>query len=170
MKIEKKHVIAVGLGVVSIALAGAYLQYKRLMNYCIGLKGIKVNKINADQADIDLSLSFQNKSDVKIDILSQEYAVYVNNKLITKASNKKPQIIIPVSTSVISVNIKFDPTQAGQNLLSAILAMGNTSIKIDIKLKIKLWLFTISIPYVYSTSIKELMTPSANPKPNTNCK
>lgn len=170
MKIEKKHIIAVGLGVVSVALAGAYLQYKRLMNYCISIAGIKPNKISKDFADIDLSLNFQNKSNVKIDILSQEYSVYVSDKFITKASNLKPQSILPVSTSVIAVNIKFNPTQAGQNILAAILAMGNTVIRVEIKLKVKLWMFTINIPYSYITSIKELLTPSVSPDPKKSCK
>lgn len=169
MKIERKHIIAVGLGVVSIAFAAAYLQYRRLMNYCIGINKIKIISLTQTNANIELSLNFQNKSDIKIDILSQQYTIYVNNKLITKAVNLKHQEINPVSTSVISVNIKFNPERAGQNLLSALLAMGNTIIKVDIKLKVKLWLFTISIPYVYTTSLKELLTPSSEPKRDIKC-
>lgn len=170
MKIEKKHIIAVGLGVICTAAGLAYWQYKKITNYCIGLNRIKPNKINAQIADFDLFLNFKNNSSVKIDILSQEYNVFVNNKFITKASNPNKQSIEPESMNIIGVNIKFNPTVAGQNLLDALLKMGNTVIKVDIKLKVKVWLFTISIPYIYQTSLKELMIPSTEPKKDVKCK
>lgn len=169
MKIEKKHLIAIGLGVVCTAAGLAYWQYTRLMNYCIGLNKIKVNAITQTKANLDLLLNFRNKSDIAINILSQDYKVYINNKFIVAATNPEPQLIAPDSMSVISVNIKFNPEKSGQNILSAILSMGNTNIKVDVKLKVKVWLFTVSIPYLYETTIKELMIPSTNTKPKEKC-
>lgn len=169
MKIEKKHVIFGGLAVISVVLAGAYWQYTRLMNYCIGLNKIKVNAITQTKANLDLLLNFRNKSDIAINIISQEYKVYINNKFIVAASNPEPQTIASDSMSVISVNIKFNPQQSGQNIVSALLSMGNTNIKVDIKMKVKVWLFTVSIPYLYQTTIKELMIPSTNTKPKEKC-
>lgn len=169
MKIEKKHIIFGGLFVVSSVAALAYWQYKKMLNYCLGLNRLKVNAITTDLANIDIFLNFENKSDVAINILSQEYNVYVGGGFITKVSNSKPQLISPNSTSIIAVNVKFNPTKAGQNILNAILSMGNTAIKIDIKLKVKLWMFTINIPYTYNTSLKELLTPSTEPKKDKQC-
>ncbi len=170
MKIEKKYVIAFGLGVISIAAGAAYLQYKKLMNYCIGLNKIKVKTINADKADFDVFLNFKNQSNIKIEIESQEYNVYVNDKFITKASNSIKQTISPESTSVIGINVKFNPTQAGQNLLNVLLSLNKLVFKIDIKLRVKLWFFTVNVPFVYTTTIKELMAPSDAPKSTVKCK
>lgn len=160
MKIEKKHIIIGGLSVISVALGTMYWQYTRLMDYVIGFNKIKPNKINTDLVDFNLYLNFKNKSDVKMVIESQDYNVYVNDKFITKASNAIPQTIEAKIPSVIAVNVRFNPSLAGTNLLSALLQMGNTKIKIDMKLKVKLWFFHVNIPYVYETTIKDLIQPA----------
>ncbi len=170
MKIEKKHIIFGGVFVVSSVAALAYWQYTRLMNYCIGIKSIKPISISESLVNADLLLNFENKSDIQLNILSQEYNVYVGGGFITKVSNSKPQLVAPKSTSVIAVNVKFNPIKAGTNIISAIIAMGNTAIKVDIKLKVKLYFFTINIPYTYTTTIKELMTPTPINDTKTQCK
>ena len=170
MKINKAHII-IGTTAIVTTVVGMllYNEYRKIMNYCIGLKTIKINRINADIADINLFLNFTNKSNIKIEIVSQEYNVYLNNALITKAVNNATQKINAESTSIIGVNVKFNPTSAGLNILNTILNVGTFAIKIDIKLKVKLWFFTIDIPYVYTTTLKELMTPSTQPKTKTTC-
>lgn len=170
MKIEKKYLIAAGIGVVSITAGLVYLQYKKLMNYCIGFKSIKVNKLTGDNVDINVFLSFENKSDLKIEIENQEYDVYLNDSIITKAKNSATQTIQPKSVSAIGVNVKFNPTKSGQKLLDTILGMGKFVIRVDIKLKIKLWFFTVNVPYQYVTTLKELMTPSQTVEPKKTCK
>lgn len=170
MKIEKKHVIAIGLGAVSLALGAAYLQYKKMMNYCIGLSMIKPKEITTKNFDADVFLNIENKSDIKLEIVSQEYNVFVNNKFITKASNAILQTVAPKSTSIVGVNVKFNPEKAGENILSAILSLGKITVKIEVKLKVKLWFFTVNIPYTYESTLSELMKPSATPSKNKNCK
>ncbi len=169
MKIEKKHIIVVGLGVISLALAGAYWQYKKMMNYCIGLNRIQVNNLSGKNADINVYLDFQNKSDLKINIESQEYKVSINNTEITKITNSATQVIAPSSTSIIGVNVKFNPEKAGTSVLNILASMKPVTIKIDIKLKVKLWMITVSIPYIYETTLKELMAPSKTPKTTKKC-
>jgi LEA14-like dessication related protein len=170
MKLEKKHIIAIGLGVVSIALAGAYLQYKKMMNYCLSLKMIKPKDITTKNFDADVFLNLENKSDVKLEIVSQEYNVYINNKFITRASNAIAQTISPNSTSIIGVNVRFNPEKAGENILSAILSLSKITVKIEVKLKVKFLFVTVSIPYVYESTLSELLKPSSTPSPNKNCK
>ena len=76
MKINKAHVIIGAASLVTITGAILlYRQYKKLMNYCIGLNRIKVNGINQTSANLDLFLNFRNKSDVAINIISQESAI-----------------------------------------------------------------------------------------------
>ena len=54
----KKWLIVGGLGVVSIALAIAYLQYKKIMNYVLKFKSVKIKKINEKIIDFDLFLNW----------------------------------------------------------------------------------------------------------------
>ncbi len=171
MKIEKKHIIVGAIGIVSVAAAIAYWQYQKILNYCLKFKSLKLNKWTPTLADLDLYLNFENKSSVPINVISQEYNVYVGGGFISKVSNSVPQTLAPNAVSLIGVNVKFNPKKAGQNLLTAVLSLGNTAIRVDIKLKVKLWVFTINIPYTYNTTIKELITPSpAGQDQQANCK
>lgn len=170
MKIEKKHIVAGVIAAVSITGALAYLQYKKLMNYCIGFNKIRLNKISSTNADIDVFINFKNQSDLKIEIQSQEYNVYMNDAFLTKASNAKPQVIEPKSTSVIGINVKFNPSVAGKNIMNAVLSGSGVSIRIDMKLKVKFYFITVNIPYSYKTTLKEIMAPSAAPSPSVICK
>lgn len=158
MKVEKKYIIAAGLGVISIAAGIAYLQYKKIMDYAITFRSLKLNRIAANNVDVDLMLNLQNKSAVKYDILSQEYNVYVGGNLVSSAKNPNKQTILPNSVSPVSVNVKFNPEKSGKDLLNTIINLRPLLVRVDMKLKVKLWMITVSIPYVYETSLKDLLT------------
>lgn len=170
MKIQGKHIIVAGIGLVTITGALAYWQYKRLMDYCIGFKTVKVNKATGNDVDLDVYLNFRNNSDIKIDIVSQEYQVFINDKKIVDAENKNLQTIAPASLSMIGVKVKFNPSKAGQNIIDVVLALKPVVFKVEMKMKVKLWFFTVNIPYTYTTTLKELMAPSATPSTNLKCK
>jgi LEA14-like dessication related protein len=164
LQIKKKHIIAGVIAIGSIAAAAAYLQYKKLMDYCMGFKSLKINALTESNVDLDVFLNFKNNSTIKIDIISQEYNVYINDQFVTKASNAIKQEIQPESLSVIGVNIKFNPTDVYKilklNVTDLLLHRDKIKIKIDMKLKVSLWLFTVSIPYTYEATLKDMMTPS----------
>lgn len=163
-KLEKKHVIAGLIGVVTVLGALAYLQYKKLMDYTLGLKGVKVLKVSANKVVLDLFLNFTNKSTLAFDIIEQEYKVYLNNNFVTKMSNAKTNHIDPKTTSVIGVNVVFDPTSVfkvlGKSYADILLKPETVKVKIDMKLKVKLYGFTVSIPYVYEDTLKAMMQPT----------
>ena len=50
----KKYLIAGAIGVVTIAGALAYLQYKKLMNYTLKFKRLRVKRLNFNEFDFDL--------------------------------------------------------------------------------------------------------------------
>lgn len=170
MKIERKHIIAGVIGAVTITGALAYLQYKRLMNYCIGFNTIKVNKISTNLADFNVYINFQNNSDLKIEIKSQEYQVYMNNDFLIEASNSASQTIAPKSTSAIGINVRFNPEQAGKKVLNTLLSASSLSFRVEVKLKVKFLFFTVNIPYSYKTTLKELMAPSPGGSTSVICK
>ena len=106
MKIEKKYLVAGLIGLVTITGATLYLQYQKLMNYTIGLKRVKINKLSLAGFDIDLFLNFENKSDLKFTIEKQKYAVYVNGVYLTTMVNDLPNEILPKSVNVLGMNMK----------------------------------------------------------------
>jgi len=164
MKPEVKKWLIVGtLGVISVALALGYLQYKKLMNYTIKLKGFSLKTLTFKLINFDLFINFTNNSDLKFVISDQEYKVYLNNQFVTKLANKNDVVIGAKSTSIIPINIQFDPSSVlqllGQNALTILASPNKITLKVDIKLKVALYGIKFSIPYVYESTLKELITP-----------
>jgi LEA14-like dessication related protein len=168
MKVEKKYIIAGVLGVVSIAVALAYLQYKKLMDYTIKLKGARLKTFSAKGVVFDLFLNFTNNSSLKFEIVEQQYKAYLNNNFITELVNYSPTVIAPKSTSVIGVNVSFDPTKVlnilNKNYASILLHPETVKIKVDVKLKVLLYGFKVSIPFVFEDTLKALLDLGRQPK------
>jgi len=161
MKIERKYLIAGLIGVVTIAGALAYLQYKKLMNYTIKLRNIVVRNTNLSSLNFDLFLNFENKSSISFEILSQTYDVYINDVLISKLKGKEVVKVQPKSTSVIPLKVNIKPIDVLNKLkkdtLSLIANFGNNKLKVDVKLQVKLYGFTVNIPFVYESTINEMV-------------
>ena len=162
MKLEKKHYIAGAIGLVTISGALLYLQYKKLMDYCMSFKGFTLKKLSLKDAELDIFLNFKNKSAIKINIVSQDYIAYINDKQIATFSNKKEVVIEPKATSVLPLNVKFQPIKLVNSLKGLatdfVLKPETVILKVKCEIKVKLWLFTINVPYEYVTTIKDLMT------------
>jgi LEA14-like dessication related protein len=157
----KKWIIAGSLGVVSVFAAMAYLQYRKIMNYTLKLKGVKFKNVSVNLIDFDLFLNFMNNSDLKFTITGQSYTAYMNSSLITKLANHSPIIILPKSQNVIPLNVRFNPTEIFKtlklNALDIVAHSEKIKIKIDVKLGVSIYGFTVNIPYVYESSLKEMM-------------
>jgi LEA14-like dessication related protein len=156
----KKYLIAGVIGTITIAGALAYLQYKKLMNYVIKVKSGVIKTITANLLDLDLTLDFENKSNISFEIKSQEYEIFIDNKFISRIKNIKPVFIQANSHSDIFVNIKANPTKVGSKFkledLNKLLDLQNVKIKVIGKLKVKIYAFPVNIPFNYETTIKEL--------------
>jgi LEA14-like dessication related protein len=105
-------------------------------------------------------LNFTNKSSIKFDIISQKYDVYINNILVSKLTGNQNVAVMPKGVSVIPVSVNFNPSslleKLGKNAVSLIANFANAVIKIEMKLQVKLYGFTINIPYVYESTIRDL--------------
>jgi LEA14-like dessication related protein len=160
MKLERKHLIAGLIGMVTITGALAYLQYRKLMNYVIKVKGIVVKSSSPTSLIFDLVLNFENKSSIKFEIISQKYDVYFNNNFLATLKGNDKVLVEPKGTSPISLKVNINPTQALAKLqgdaLSIISNLANAKLKMDIKLQVKLYGFTINIPYIYETSLSDM--------------
>jgi LEA14-like dessication related protein len=169
MKIEKKHIIAGVIGVTTtVALAYLYLQFKKLKSTKICFKGLKVKSISGKDVNFDVFLNVNNSSDAKIEIVSQNYDLYLNNKFITKVSNNAPSVIQANADSLLGVNVSFNPSDVlkviGQSALAMITQPETVKVKLDIKLKVKFFGFKISLPIVVEKSIKDLIDAQKAPK------
>lgn len=160
MKIQKKHIIPL---VVGLAIVGTvvYYQYKKIIDYIIGFRNVKINKITATDVSFDLFLNFTNKAKVGYDIESQKHDIYINNVFVTSLINNAPTHIAPASVSVLGLNIQFNPQDALKKInktFVAVLSNPNAiMIKIDTKMKVKIGFVKVSIPYVYEDTLKNMM-------------
>lgn len=164
IKLQKKHVVTGIIGIVTIAGAIAYWQYTKLMNYAIKPNGFKAKSISKSKIDFDLFVLFTNKSDLKFNILYQEYKVYINDIFISEGKNQVPTTINPNATSNIGVSINFNPEAfvklISKSWLEMLAKPSNVKIKIVTKLKVKLWVVEIAIPIVTNYTLQELLTPN----------
>lgn len=169
MKPEVKKWLIVGsLGVISVALALGYLQYKKLMNYTIKLKALKIKNLSAKLINFDLFINFTNNSDLQFVISDQDYKVFLNDKFVSKISNPNDTIIAPKSTSVLPINIGFNPTDVlnllGKNLTTILIAPETINLRVEIKLKVAIYGIKVSIPYIYTATLKEIMSKNKEEK------
>jgi LEA14-like dessication related protein len=160
MKLEKKHLIAAAIGLFSITGMLIYIQYRKLMNYVIKVKGIAVKSSTPTALIFDLMLDFENKSAIKFEIISQTYDVYFNNNFLANLKSDTKVLVEPQGTSPITIKVNINPTQALAKLkgdaLNIIANLANAKLKMDIKLQVKLYGITINIPYVFEKSIADM--------------
>jgi LEA14-like dessication related protein len=136
------------------------------MDYVIKFKGVKLHVFGMDGIVFDLVLAFTNNSDIGFKIVSQQYKAYLNNKLVSEVKSDKEQTIAANATSDIAVNVKFSPRSilSAVNINEFVTSKQNIDLKVDIKVKVGLGPIKIAIPYTYTTSLKELMSGTGQPK------
>jgi LEA14-like dessication related protein len=137
----------------------AYAQYRRLMNFKISVNRIKINKLGLNNINLDMVLNFQNNSSAKFTLINQSYNVYINDVFAANIVSKNQSTLYPNKISPIAVNIKINPSDFLNkiNLVSILQDSSNAKIKIDSKLKISAYGITFNAPFVYESTIKEMM-------------
>lgn len=84
-------------------------QAKLLKDYDYKIKGVKVNTLRANFVSFILYLEFINKSDIDVEVLSQKYKIYANGERISSINVNKPITIKGNKSTIIPLNIEFDP-------------------------------------------------------------
>ena len=161
MKLQKKHLVAGAIGLVTITGAIAYLQLKKALDYAISFKNIKFKKINNKEIDFDLFLTYTNKASLQFDIVSQKYDIYLNNIFVTTLTNNSSTHIPAKETTILGLNVLFNPTDAlkkiNKSFASVVSSPDNIMIKMDCYLKLKIWMLPLTIHYVYEDTLKNMM-------------
>jgi LEA14-like dessication related protein len=171
MKIERKYIVAGGLAVISVFLAYGYLQYKKLMEYCLSFKGVKIKGVSAQSIDFDLFLNFTNKSDHDLVIKNQEYKVYLNDKPLAVIRNSATTTLKAKSKTPLGINIKVDDVAGKINSSDwlGLLSKGlNNELVVDIKMNVKYMILSLPVTYKYRAKLSELAKPSEGGQ--TDCK
>jgi len=157
----KKTLLVVGAlalltGVGLYVKAQYELSYKLVWNY----KNFKLNYISADKAVINFDFSIQNKGELEILVRKIDIDVYANEVYVTRIFSDKDLIILPNETTSVPMQIILNPKTIIGNLNQ--LAFGSSTLN-DMRLKfkgkivVKKFGVRIPIPFVYSTTYKELM-------------
>ena len=132
------------------------------MNYALGFNRAFVKLLTLDKADIDLFLNFTNKSDIKLNVVGQDYKVNINGLKIMDITNNNVMTIEPMATSILQFNIVFSPKKLFSiikgNLMDILTNQENVKVVIEIKLKVKLGPVTVPIKMNYATNLKELVS------------
>jgi LEA14-like dessication related protein len=162
MSQKAKYILAGVLGLVGIAGAFFFIQYQKLMDYTIKPKRVKVKKVSLSNISMDVFLNFTNKSTLNFDIIEQEYKVYLNGKFVSRVVNYSKNSIKAKSTSLIGVNVQFDPSKVlkvvGSNLTDLLFNKDKIMIRIDMNLKVSLYGIKVSIPYTTQDTLKNWMS------------
>jgi LEA14-like dessication related protein len=166
MELKNKKWLYIGAGVLGLS-ALAYYQYKKLMDFKLGFKSARVNKIGASGINLDLFFNFTNKSSIAVEVISQSYDVYINDIFVTTLSNGLSTTIKPKATTIVGVNVSLTGQQIkelGSRLKGGVLALldyKNVKVKIVERIKMKVAGFIpYTLNYTYNTTIGEMTAPT----------
>lgn len=164
MKLQKKHYIGMGIALVSISGALAYMQFKKIMNYSLVYKGVRNVTFNKDKLSLTILYDYTNKANIDVTLEAQEYDVYIDNVFMTKMFNYAPNVLKASQTSEIAINVDLNlkelSTKLGKDIYARMLLdPKNVMIKFDMKWKVKLLgLIKLPVSYPYVVSLKEILS------------
>jgi len=157
----KKILALTGALVLGTAVFFVVRQYRKLMQYRLGVKGLKIRNISATNVLFDLYLTFSNDSDIGFTIKNQYYEVYLNGKYISKLTNAMPVAVNPKATSTIPVVVNLNPADiskaVGKNWASLLLQPSSVVMEIRMRLNVSLWGIGIPIKNIYKTTLAEML-------------
>ena len=161
MKINKWALWSV-IGV-AVAETAIYVtkQVKKMMDYTITFKSVKVNKFSLETLDFNAYLDYKNNSDIDIRLAEQEYDIYVNNVFITTLKNYKENVLKANSVSELGFNINLNLPELDKklkvNYFKMVAEPKSVLIRVEMKWKVRFGLFKIPIKYSWNTNLKEIL-------------
>jgi LEA14-like dessication related protein len=162
--ITRKQILT-GLGI-AVVITGGFLafQFSRLMKYTLKIKGIDRFSASMSKVSFDAYLSFENISDLQIALAYQNYQVYINDKLITTIDSKKPQVILPKTSTTLKFSIDLSPSdllkKLGSSSVQNILNIKQQNLKVITKMGVKYLGFTIPINTTIEDTIANWIAPT----------
>lgn len=154
MKKNWKYILLAAVAGVTVT-TGLWVkkQYNKLMKNTYELKSFLIKKASLQSVTISVVYAYANNTDIDINLVGQEYKIYVDDRFITTIKSDVPVILKANSTSDIPLDITLDPKDMyykfKDNLLKALTQKQRLKIKMDSTFRVKLGIFTIPVPYAY---------------------
>lgn len=167
-KISKKKLLIFGsLAAVSVILGGIYLQkqIKKALKYSYSFSRFVVNKISLQTIDFNVFFNLKNPSKLKYTITQINIDVLIDNTLLASMVNTNEQVIAPMSTTEIGVNVDIKPADLAKGLgekWTTILAnaekIGDRRMVLKMNFKIGYLgkFLSVNVPYEYSFPLKDI--------------
>jgi LEA14-like dessication related protein len=144
--------------------AGIYFYYKQqiddLMNFTYEIIGYGIDKLTLADATIRLTIRVHSTSKLSATITNLNLDVYMDDVKLGNVQEVNPIIIPAMGYSDVEVKVNFSPVQIGQNAINLIqnYAQKNDSvIRTAGYMKVKAGFVSTSVPFEYTTTIKEQM-------------
>jgi LEA14-like dessication related protein len=161
---NRKYIIAGVIGLITLSGALAYIQYKKIMDYVIKVKGIKIRALSPTLINFDLLINLTNKANIGYTILNQKYKVFINNVEVSDlVSNYTAKV--PAKGNVdMPVNVTIDPVKVVKIVKTSykdmLLKPETIKVKIEYDLIVRLFgVFKTSIKSTYETTLKDIVAP-----------
>jgi hypothetical protein len=159
MKGLKALLIASGVGIIGYAL---YRYYKKqidfLKDYEYKVTGLRLVTLTSDNASFDVDTRITNISNVEAKVTEIYLDLYVNNALVGNINEVKDILVKANGSSDFSFRISFNPKIVLKNIINIVtLSVALKDVVVNLKgyIKVKSGIITTSIPFEYSTTLKE---------------
>lgn len=154
MKKNLKYILLLATAGVTVTTAiWLKKQYNLLMKNVYTLKTFGVKKVSLDQIIINVVYDYVNNMDVDVNLASQEYKIYMDDKYIQTIKSDTLVVLKAHSTSQIPLDVTLNPKDLYDklkgNLIAAVGGKQKVKIRVDSKFKVKLGFFKIPVPYSY---------------------
>jgi len=167
---KSKSIIKMVVGI-TLALGGVTLinyfaqQIKKLKDSCYKLIGIRNLKMKGgDDLSMTIIVSFENKSDLTVELIKQEYDVSINDKYVATFKSPLDIKVKAHEKTPIEIDIKISPKQllvAGlTNLEGLLFDKSKLRVGLDGKITAKAGIMIVKdMPFKAQWTLAELLTP-----------
>jgi LEA14-like dessication related protein len=162
MKVNKKQIIwGSVLGALGLTAIWVNKQIKKINDFSLDFKKIKVNKFTIEELDFNTYYDYNNKSDIDINLSSQEYDLYVNETYITTMTNYTENVLKANSVSSLGFNTKINLPELDKKIrltyFNMIADPKAVKLKIVMRWKVRLGFIKIPVKYTWNTDLKEIL-------------
>ena len=154
MKKSWKYILLAAVAGVTVT-TGIWLkkQYGKLMKNTYELKSFLIKKASMQSVTMSVVYAYNNTMDIDINLVGQEYKIYVDDRYITTIKSDVPVILKANAITDIPLDITVDPKDLyfkfKDNLFKALTQKQKLKIRMESTFRVKLGIFTIPVPYPY---------------------
>lgn len=159
-----KKIIIIG-SIIAIIGGGLYFFYKKQVKELTALKysflKVSIGSLGTMNTELHITLMVTSSSTLEAEITDLNLDVFIGGKKVGAVSELKPIILPAKGSSVVDLKVSINPMQAGMDLVNVAASYfkeKNTSIKINGYGKVKSAFIKTSVPFIYETTLKEIIS------------